>query len=188
MLILANILQLFENKIDHTTYFGSNISYIQGIHMIPLMPFSTLSRTQQFVNEEWDTYFSNGRAQNVTGGWQGILMANLAIVDSVTSYNFFSSPTFDMGLLDGGASLTWYLTLSAALGGSPATTTASKRSVPVTLPAHPVSEAQRRMERASDLPRRETNGAATPVVPVEGKHRVSRFLNRITKAEEKRGL
>ncbi|KAJ4293790.1 endo-1,3-beta glucanase [Collariella sp. IMI 366227] len=29
---------LFENKIDHNTFFGSNIEYIQGIHMLPLLP------------------------------------------------------------------------------------------------------------------------------------------------------
>ena len=26
---------LFENKVDHVTYFGANLEYIQGIHMIP---------------------------------------------------------------------------------------------------------------------------------------------------------
>ena len=38
---------LFENKVDHTTYFGGNFEYVQGIHMIPLMPFSTLTRTSK---------------------------------------------------------------------------------------------------------------------------------------------
>jgi endo-1,3(4)-beta-glucanase len=44
--------------------------------MLPLMPFSTLSRTQQFVTEEWSTYFADGAtdpASNVQGGWRGIL-------------------------------------------------------------------------------------------------------------------
>lgn len=114
-------IQLFENKIDHTTYFGSNTEYIEGIHMLPIMPFSALTRTQQFVSEEWTTYFSNGRAEAVAGGWNGVLHANLAIIDASTSYKFFSNSSFDMGLLDGGASLTWYLTYAAALGGAPAT-------------------------------------------------------------------
>lgn len=26
------ISQLFENKVDHTTYFGANLEYIQGYH------------------------------------------------------------------------------------------------------------------------------------------------------------
>lgn len=44
--------------------------------MIPLMPFSTLTRTEEFVTEEWNTYFADGQvdpASNVVGGWKGIL-------------------------------------------------------------------------------------------------------------------
>ena len=104
---------LFENKIDHTTYFGTNIEYIQGIHMLPLLPSSTLTRTQSFVTEEWDTYFSNGRVDSIVGGWKGILYANLAIIDPTTAWKFFSQPDFDVSWLDGGASLTWYLSLAA---------------------------------------------------------------------------
>lgn len=110
--------QLFENKCDHTTYFGTNIEYIQGIHMIPLEPMSPYCRTQKFVTEEWNTYFSNGRVDTVAGGWRGILYANLAIIDPVTSYNWFTGPNFDPQYLDGGASLTWYLTFAAGLGGA----------------------------------------------------------------------
>ncbi|KAI9745573.1 MAG: hypothetical protein M1818_001107 [Claussenomyces sp. TS43310] len=104
---------LFENKMDHTTYFGTNIEYIQGIHMIPLLPSSTLTRTRAFVTEEWESYFSNGRAGAVVGGWKGLLYANLAITDPVTAFDFFDSPTFDTSWLDGGASRTWYLALAA---------------------------------------------------------------------------
>lgn len=104
---------LFENKIDHTTYFGSNIEYIQGIHMLPLLPSSTLTRTQEFVTEEWNTFFSNGRVDAIVGGWKGILYANLAISDPKTAWAFFSQPDFDMSFIDGGASLTWYLALAA---------------------------------------------------------------------------
>jgi endo-1,3(4)-beta-glucanase len=104
---------LFENKIDHTTYFGANIEYIQGIHMIPLLPSSTLTRTKTFVAEEWSRYFDRGRADAVAGGWKGLLYANLAIIDPVTSFNFFNSAGFDASWLDGGASRTWYLALAA---------------------------------------------------------------------------
>ncbi|KZF24885.1 glycoside hydrolase family 81 protein [Xylona heveae TC161] len=104
---------LFENKIDHTTYFGTNPEYIEGIHMIPLNPSSALTRTQNFVSEEWATYFNNGRVDQVAGGWRGILYANLAIIDPVTSYNFFAQSNFDASWLDGGASRTWYLAYSA---------------------------------------------------------------------------
>jgi endo-1,3(4)-beta-glucanase len=109
---------LFENKVDHTTYFGANPEYIQGIHMIPLAPNSAYVRSKKFVQEEWDVYFSNGRAENVTGGWKSILFANLALIDPVTSYNFFADPNFDTTSLDGGASRTWYLAYAAAMGGT----------------------------------------------------------------------
>lgn len=103
---------LWENRVEHTTYFGANIEYIQGIHMLPLLPSSTLSRSKRFVNEEWDTYFSNGRA-NVEGGWRGILYANLALADAQASWNFFTQDGFNANWLDGGASRTWYLALAA---------------------------------------------------------------------------
>ncbi|KAF2801963.1 endo-1,3(4)-beta-glucanase [Mytilinidion resinicola] len=109
---------LFENKVDHTTYFGTNPEYIQGIHMIPLNPSSSYTRTKNFVKEEWDTYFGNGYADTVEGGWRGILYANLALVDPVSSYNFFAADDFDYTYLDGGASRTWYLAYAAGLGGA----------------------------------------------------------------------
>ena len=111
----------------HVTYFGTNIEYIQGIHMLPLLPFSTLTRTKTFVTQEWNTYFApNNYAAGVEGGWRGILYANYAIIQATASYAFFSNATFDYSLLDGGASRTWYLTWSAALGGS---TASAKREV-----------------------------------------------------------
>ena len=113
---------LFENKADHVTYFGANFEYVQGIHMIPIMPFSTLTRTQQFVAEEWGTYFAEGAtdpAYNVSGGWRGILYSNLAIINPTAAYNFFTQPNFDPSWLDGGATRTWYICMSALWGGQP---------------------------------------------------------------------
>jgi endo-1,3(4)-beta-glucanase len=112
---------LFENKADHVTYFGINPEYIQGIHMIPIMPFSTLTRTQQFVAEEWATYFADGavaQASEVQGGWRGILYSNLAIINPRAAYNFFTQANFDPSWLDGGATRTWYIAMSAMLGGA----------------------------------------------------------------------
>jgi endo-1,3(4)-beta-glucanase len=106
---------LFENKVDHTTYFGANPEFIQGIHMLPLNPASAYTRSRTFVREEWDTYFSNGRADQVQGGWRGVLYGNLALIDPAAAYDFFSKPDFDMGLLDSGASLTWYLAYTGAM-------------------------------------------------------------------------
>ncbi len=84
--------------------------------MIPLNPSSTLTRTKKFVSEEWNAYFANGRvaqANNVAGGWKGLLYANLAIVDPKASYDFFAQANFDPSWLDGGASRTWYLAYAA---------------------------------------------------------------------------
>ncbi|KAH6640566.1 glycoside hydrolase family 81 protein [Chaetomium tenue] len=108
---------LFENKIDHTTYFGNRTEDIQGIHMLPLLPHTPLVRTPAFVREEWDTYFSGGREGAITGGWKGVVWGNYATVDPRGAYAFFAGEGFDPAWLDGGASLTWYLCYSAALGG-----------------------------------------------------------------------
>ncbi|KAF4287044.1 hypothetical protein KXV63_001214 [Aspergillus fumigatus] len=113
---------LFENKVDHTTYFGNNLEYIQGIHMLPILPCSAFTRSKQFVKEEWDAMFaSNGPdpAENVVGGWKGVLYANLALVDPAASWNFFTQPNFDYSWIDGGASRTWYLAYAAGLGAAP---------------------------------------------------------------------
>ncbi|RYP52320.1 hypothetical protein DL768_002532 [Monosporascus sp. mg162] len=104
---------LFENKCDHTTYFGANIEYIQGIHMLPLLPSTKFTRPSEFVRQEWATYFDNGRAQKVEGGWKGILFANLATIDPGAAWDFFTDKNFDPAWLDGGASLTWYLAYCA---------------------------------------------------------------------------
>ena len=86
---------------------------IDRIHMIPLNPSSGLTRSRNFVSEEWASYFDKGRVDQVAGGWRGILYANLAIIDPATSWNFFAQNNFDPGWLDGGASRTWYLAYAA---------------------------------------------------------------------------
>ena len=86
------------------------------IHMIPLNPSSAYIRSKKFVAEEWQSYFRDGAvapAHTVGGGWRGLLYANLAIIDPVASYRFFSQDNFDYGWLDGGASRTWYLAYAA---------------------------------------------------------------------------
>ncbi|KAE8838057.1 hypothetical protein PTNB73_03935 [Pyrenophora teres f. teres] len=147
---------LFENKIDHTTYFGSNAEYIEGIHMIPLNPSSGYTRRRQFVQEEWDVYFSNGRAEQVTGGWRGILKANQALIDAQSAYNFFANPGFNE-VLDGGASRTWYLAYTAAqLGvGSPGALTdfdSNSSSTDTVQTAAPVSSGMVTMTSTSATP------------------------------------
>lgn len=86
--------------------------------MIPLLPSSPLVRSTRFVSEEWQTYFAESAvdpASKVVGGWKGLLYANLAIIDPVTSFRFFSSNSFNSSWLDGGASRTWYLAFAAGM-------------------------------------------------------------------------
>ncbi len=104
---------LFENKCDHTTYFGDKIEYIQGIHMLPLLPSTKFTRPASFVKQEWETWFDKGRAAKIEGGWKGILYANLATIDTQAAWDFFTEKDFDPSWLDGGASLAWYLAYCA---------------------------------------------------------------------------
>jgi endo-1,3(4)-beta-glucanase len=84
--------------------------------MIPINPITAYIRNPAYVQEEWNTYFANKDPYSIDSGWRGIVMANLAIIDPVTSWNFFNNASFDLTTLDGGASLTWYLTYAAGLG------------------------------------------------------------------------
>ncbi|KAG9189142.1 endo-1,3(4)-beta-glucanase [Alternaria panax] len=109
---------LFENKVDHATYFSLVPALIHGIHIVPINPSTSLIRPRGFVKEEWETFFTEGRA-NVEGGWRGILYANLALIDPKASYSFFRDGIdgyWDERWIDGGASRTWYLVWAAALG------------------------------------------------------------------------
>ncbi|KAF4542219.1 Glycoside hydrolase family 81 [Lasiodiplodia theobromae] len=108
---------LFENKIDWATYFSDAWWCKQGIHMIPVHVPSAYIRKPEFVEEEFDTFMSNGRIAEAEGGWRGLLESNLALVKPAEAYDFFADPEFNTTLLDGGASLTWYLAYTAALAG-----------------------------------------------------------------------
>ncbi|KAF2744667.1 glycoside hydrolase family 81 protein [Sporormia fimetaria CBS 119925] len=110
---------LFENKVDYATYFGLAPELIHGIHMLPLSPASSYLRPRAFVREEWDRFFSNERWK-VDGGWRGVLMANLALIDPWASWEFFRTGvdgTWEDSWIDGGSSRAWSLVLAAGLGG-----------------------------------------------------------------------
>lgn len=109
----------FENKLHHTTYFGGNLEYIQGIHMLPITPISSYFRTPTFVQQEWDQLLSSV-VPSLNSGWLGILRLNQALFDPKSAYNFFSDNNFQTSNLDGGASLTWCLAFTAGVGGSQA--------------------------------------------------------------------
>lgn len=109
---------LFENKVDHTTYFDPNIEAIQGIHMIPILPSTPFVRTKDFVQEEWDAFFSDGRIDDIGNAWKGIIWASYASVEPRKAWEFFSSRSFSPQWLDGGASLTWFMAYSAGESAS----------------------------------------------------------------------
>ncbi|OWB85624.1 hypothetical protein B5S33_g4293 [[Candida] boidinii] len=105
---------LFDNKIDYTTYFGTNTEYIHGIHMLPITAASGLIRGSTFVQQEWEQKLST-LSETLTGGWASILRINQALYDPTSSYNFFASSSWDNSYLDNGQTRTWGLTFSAAL-------------------------------------------------------------------------
>lgn len=107
----------YENKVDHTTFFGTNEEYIQGIQMVPITPASGLTRSPEFVSEEWDEKLES-IVGDLDSGWLGILRSNQALIDPDSAYTFFSQSDFSTAWLDNGASLTWYLALSAGLKGN----------------------------------------------------------------------
>ena len=110
---------LFMNKADYTTYFGDVTEYKHGIQMIPLTPISPFIRQKSFVAMEWSAKLAN-IISGINSGWRGILMANLAISDPTTAWEFFTSSSFTSTWLDDGASLSWYLAFVAGMaGGSP---------------------------------------------------------------------
>lgn len=102
---------LFENKIDYATYFGrGDISneFIHGIHMLPLTPISSYMRHRKFVREEWDQKIAP-IIDRIPGGWKGVLMLNLAIIDPKRSWKWFSGHDWKPQFMDDGMSRTWSL-------------------------------------------------------------------------------
>lgn len=90
--------------------------------MLPLLPHTPYTRQKTFVSEEWSAMFAANAAapaDKVSGGWKGVLYANLALIDPQASWDFFAHPEFDYNWIDGGASRTWYLAFAAGLGGGP---------------------------------------------------------------------
>jgi endo-1,3(4)-beta-glucanase len=104
----------FENQLDHTTYFGTNLEYIQGIQMIPTTPASGLIRPATFVEQEWNELLQP-IFSGIDSGWAGILKSNQALYDPQTAFDYFNTASFDSTLLDNGASQTWYLALTNGL-------------------------------------------------------------------------
>jgi endo-1,3(4)-beta-glucanase len=111
---------MFENKIAHETYFGTEPVLVHGIQMIPILSTTAYVRSAKFVREEYERWFATGRAAEKGAAWQALVMADLAVGNPAASWNYFADEKFDVGSLfsDLGTSLSWYLWYSAALGGS----------------------------------------------------------------------
>lgn len=115
---------LFDRLVNHTTYFGDQVSFTQGIHMLPINPSSAYTRKAAFVREEWDQYFAGNKSGSLTGGgFVGHVYVNLAIADmegAKESYEFMLQQPVNGSFVDG-LSLAWNLAYAAGLGGSLAT-------------------------------------------------------------------
>lgn len=105
---------LFENKVDHATYFGMDPRYIQGIHMLPITPITLYIRKKSFCKEEWEKYFAGGRWGD--DGWKGVVWAgDLGVYDPVAAWNMFTK--CEERWLDGGMSRTGVLVVLVGGGG-----------------------------------------------------------------------
>ncbi|CCC11162.1 unnamed protein product [Sordaria macrospora k-hell] len=95
---------LFENKVDHVTFFGNKKEYIQGIHMLPLLPHTMFIRDKEFVKEEWEQYFAGGGADQAEGGWKGVLYGNYATIDPKGAWEIFAGAGVPSGGVGDGGS------------------------------------------------------------------------------------
>lgn len=112
---------LFDTLVSHTTYFGDQVSFVQGIHMLPINPSSAYTPKAAFVREEWDQNFAGNKSGSLTGdGSVGHVYVNLAIADvegARESYEFMLQQRVNGASVDG-QSLAWNLAYTAGLGGS----------------------------------------------------------------------
>ncbi|KAF9571879.1 hypothetical protein EC968_010607 [Mortierella alpina] len=105
---------LFENKVDHTTFFSSRTECIQGIQMIPATPVLPLIRRTTFVRQEWDVLLSP-IVGNITDGWKSVLMTNYGVLDKDAAWDYFATGNTTSQPLDDGLSRTWALFYVASL-------------------------------------------------------------------------
>jgi endo-1,3(4)-beta-glucanase len=111
---------MYENKIDHATYFGPEPVFVHGIQMIPILPTTGYIRSPKFVREEFERWFATGRAAEKGPSWHALVMADLAVGNATASWKHFSDEKFNLKSLDTNeaTTLSWYLWYAAALGGA----------------------------------------------------------------------
>ncbi|KAI8597923.1 endo-1,3-beta-glucanase Engl1 [Dissophora ornata] len=105
---------LFENKVDHATYFSPRIECIQGIQMIPATPALPLVRRREFVQQEW-TSLLESRVGEIQDGWKSILMMNYAMLDKEGAWQYFAADNGSPVPLDDGMTKTWALFYVASM-------------------------------------------------------------------------
>jgi endo-1,3(4)-beta-glucanase len=109
------ITKLYENKLHHTTFFGNNIEFIHGIHMLPISPISAYMRSKKFVNEEWQSFFKGNNFMPKADGWRSVLFGNQALIEPLASFRFFASEKFKSSWIGVGESRAYYLFYSSVL-------------------------------------------------------------------------
>jgi endo-1,3(4)-beta-glucanase len=111
---------LYENKVDHTTFFGKKIEYIHGIQMMPICPITAYIRSKKFAIEEWQQFFKGNNSSSSVledKAWTALLRGNQATFDPTTSFEFFASGEFEDAFMMDGDSRAYYLMYSASLAG-----------------------------------------------------------------------
>lgn len=101
--IKANMVSgiLWQNKVDWTTWFGSNTEFMNGIHIIPVTPITTYIRSPGFSRKEWETVLSKKLPKNA---WESAIHMSVATFDPETAWDFFAKEGFDYNCLDDGLS------------------------------------------------------------------------------------
>ena len=90
---------LFNNKADHTTWFGNNLEFIHGIHMMPYTSALTKLRNNEFVKEEWEFIGNYAKEMDNSNPWKSVLMLNYSQIDStLDTYNFLKTAILDDGM------------------------------------------------------------------------------------------
>jgi Glycosyl hydrolase family 81 C-terminal domain len=87
--------------------------------MLPITVATPWYRTRNFTQQEWDLYFRNKKEEDIDGGWWGIIIANLAIIDPKKAWRIFKDPNYNPIRIDPGASRAWYLAFVAGKFQSP---------------------------------------------------------------------
>jgi endo-1,3(4)-beta-glucanase len=109
---------MWDNKIDHSTYFGTNPVLIQGIQMLPIVSMTAYMRTPTFVKEEYARWFDDKSTFTNGYAWEAVIKAGQAVADPTASWRFFADPKYEVGRLwdDLGTPMSWYMWYAAALG------------------------------------------------------------------------